>query len=151
MTTLRGLEGVLNRYVETVKKRANVVKQKIAKEVLKELVYTTPVDTSKALSNWQVGLLRPIQVSSGPLYEGYHGSTEESSSQITYAVGQTIINVSRFGEPIFISNHADFDSGEPGLTVALDAGEIEYRDDQSRPNTNFVADAIAAGRALLPK
>lgn len=142
MTTLLGLQGVLNRHVERVKRDTNKVTKEVARTVLKSLTEKTPVDTSQAISNWQVGIMAPIIQTKGPILVGSRGSTYVPSSHQAYVIGNSVLMLRHFGEPIFISNHLDY-------IEDLNVGNVRYRSGQLNPNTYFVEDAIDAGKVKL--
>jgi len=88
---------------------AHPVMKSIARETLKNLIFSTPVDTSQALSNWNVSLGTVTNLAPrGPFVPGERGSTQEASASATLNRGVGIIRQSRPGERIFISNPVDY-------------------------------------------
>ncbi len=77
---------------------------KIATSILKELTDITPVDTSKALSNWQVSLDEPVNFSIEPYFSGKSGSTEEKSAAAAFSEGKVSLYSKEPGEAIYVSN-----------------------------------------------
>jgi hypothetical protein len=71
---------------------------------IKYLATITPVDTSRALSNWQVNLGEPAAVGRGPFYPGLAGSTAEASTAATIAYAEAVLQNKKPGQPIYISN-----------------------------------------------
>ena len=96
----RRLEGKLEKLEQSANTR--VINAGIA--VLRDLVGVTPVDTSKALSNWQVGLgQRPI--SAIPAYvTGVKGSTRATSAEQAIAQGTALLRSKKPGQTVYISN-----------------------------------------------
>lgn len=72
--------------------------------MLRELVEVTPVDTSTALSNWQVGIGVPVANDIPAVAEGRYGSTRGASADKTVADGLQKLQSKRPGETIFLSN-----------------------------------------------
>lgn len=72
--------------------------------ILKDLLNNTPVDTSQAISNWQVSLTGPITTQIPPYIAGQKGSTKNVA--IANAIGQAagILIARRRGQPIYIGN-----------------------------------------------
>jgi hypothetical protein len=90
---------------ETVGETANQLKQQAAVAGLEYLVNTTPVDTSEALSNWEVGLGRPLVAGTRPPHvPGKGGSTAPQSRAQAIATGRAFIAQSKPGQPIYLSN-----------------------------------------------
>jgi hypothetical protein len=87
---------------ENVTKLSN----KVALTLVRELASRTPVDTSQALSNWQVSLNEPISESEkiSPWYHGQAGSTQAQSIRATVNESKRIIERRKPGDSIYISN-----------------------------------------------
>ncbi len=91
---------------------ANEYKKHVAFRVLEQLVMATPVDTSQALSNWQVA-----NASTGPITapipayaEGIWGSTAGVSSAAAIRAGAAVIRLTPKmpGMPVVVSNVVDY-------------------------------------------
>lgn len=104
MTTLLGLANKLEKMAGEVNKIASVRAVAVARAILTHLVYVTPVDTSRALSNWQIGIGGPVPSSIPAYFEGQKGSTKQSSASEALSVGIAELNRKQPGESIFISN-----------------------------------------------
>jgi hypothetical protein len=79
----------------------------IAEAILVELAYSTPVDTSKALSNWQVttGMRRTLRSQVLPPYfPGKSGSTFMENAGSTIEAGKNALQNKKAGDRILISN-----------------------------------------------
>lgn len=117
---------------------AHPVMKQIARATLKNLIFATPVDTSQALSNWNVSLGTVTNLAPrGPFVTGSRGSTQDISASQALSKGVGIINQSRPGERIFISNPVDYvvelnqgksPQAAPGfIENAVQRGSIEGR------------------------
>lgn len=94
----------LEERADTLSDDANELKKRAATEMLEYLVYETPVDTSQALSNWQIGNGRPVTAEIPPHAPGSGGSTAATSRAAAIAEGRERIAASKPGEPIYLSN-----------------------------------------------
>lgn len=75
-----------------------------AKAMLEELVEVTPVDTSTALSNWQINLGNPAADALPAAVSGRFGSSAGASADKTVAEGLAELQYKKPGQPIFVSN-----------------------------------------------
>jgi len=80
----------------------------VAQTIVDELATKTPVDTSKAISNWQVTLDAPATAEINAHYEGKRGSTYSLSSAETIALCRMMLRGKKPGQTIFITNNADY-------------------------------------------
>jgi hypothetical protein len=119
---------------------ANRLSVNVAETILHDLVFVTPVDTSQALSNWQVSLDTPIsnQEYLEPYYPGDAGSTRNASALAAYAVGRKMLQNKKPGQKIFISNVTPY-------IVGLNDGTI------SKQASGFVEAAVLLGRSVCKK
>lgn len=76
--------------------------------MVEELVYVTPVDTSQALSNWQVNLTSPAPDEIGPYYPGDRGSTRGASAREAIEQATQELAYKKPGQPIYLSNLVDY-------------------------------------------
>lgn len=79
-----------------------------AKELLRTLVYQTPVDTSVARSNWQISIGKPLFNYIDAYEYGSFGSTAAVSSQAAISVGNEKLKEKKPGQSIFITNNAPY-------------------------------------------
>jgi hypothetical protein len=86
----------------------NEIAKDVALELVKILVNRTPVDTSTALSNWQVGINRPVGSTIPPHFPGIGGSSAGSSRAATIAKATAMIASKKPGQPIYVSNLLDY-------------------------------------------
>lgn len=94
----------LDRIATNLPKAASDGAVSVATTILGDLVVVTPVDTSAALSNWQIGLGAPIDTAIDPYYPGLQGSTYTVSGQEALAAGKAKLVNKIPGQPIYISN-----------------------------------------------
>ena len=94
----------LDRRAAAVGAAGNAAKRRKAVAVVRYLAYHTPVDTSKALSNWQVGIGGPVSTVRQAFFHGEHGSTLSASAENTINYAKAVLEEVKAGEPIYISN-----------------------------------------------
>lgn len=87
---------------------ASELASSVARVVHKDLVTVTPVDTSKALSNWVLTVEEPWALYLPAHIEGEAGSTREDSGQLALAAGEQQLALKKPGVPIFIQNNAPY-------------------------------------------
>jgi hypothetical protein len=87
---------------------ANRIVKEVAQEMLRDLILITPVDTSKALSNWQASQSFPILDDIDPYFPGNFGSTRGPSSSAAIRVGASNVRRKLKGTVLYISNNADY-------------------------------------------
>lgn len=80
----------------------------IATNIITQLVRTTPVDTSNALSNWVVTLGTPNLGVILPHVPGRHGSTQMSSARQALSVAKTVLKTKKPGQVIWITNNVPY-------------------------------------------
>lgn len=113
--TLQDLSKSMRKRADSLDNLASDIAIAGVEAMLRELVEVTPVDTSEALSNWQVNLNNPAADALPPYSPGQSGSTRRSSSDKTIAEGLEELQYKKAGQPIFLSNLAphiaDLDRG----------------------------------------
>lgn len=87
---------------------ASELASSVARVIHKDLVTVTPVDTSKALSNWVLTVEEPFALYLEAHVEGIAGSTQEESGQLALAAGEQQLALKKPGEPIYIQNNAPY-------------------------------------------
>ncbi len=120
---------------ESLEKRINKIRNEsneriklTAKKTLGYLIDATPVDTSRAESNWQVSLNNKIPSSAEiePHFPGSQGSTEFESGDAAYILGENIIDQRESGQSIFISNVVNYiDDLNEGTSPQAEAYFVE--------------------------
>lgn len=98
------------------------------------LIYKTPVDTSTAASNWQVGLMLPELNARTAYFYGDEGSTAAMSRGAAYAAARAAIAPRIAGTRIYISNNVDY-------IVELNRGKSAQQ-----PSANWVEKTVEIAR-----
>ena len=91
-----------------IDKAASKIAVDVAMVITGDLAYKTPVDTSNALSNWQVSLTMPTSFEIPPHYPGIKGSTFRASAAETLSKAKIVLTAKKPGEAIFIANNVDY-------------------------------------------
>lgn len=91
-----------------VKKIKSEAVPKIALEVLKNLEIETPVDTSKALSNWQITLGSQSWALLPAHFAGGKGSTRKQSIQETISQAIITLNNRTEEQDVYITNNLPY-------------------------------------------
>lgn len=130
MKTLASLTRRMKDLNREIPAQVNDIAKKVSTAVLQELVASTPVDTSKAVSNWNVNNGSANFSTGAPHVPGAGGSTRGASSAITLATGTIFIRSKKAGVPLHVSNglpyivKIDGSSSSPGFkNKGIDAGE----------------------------
>lgn len=98
----------MQRLAVNVGDRANAAKIYVATQIIVDVVIHTPVDTSKALSNWQAGLSGKNENRLLPHVAGSHGSTQGASIGATIAAAVQTLREARPGQTIHIFNNLPY-------------------------------------------
>lgn len=99
---------------------------KTALTIVGDLVYHTPVDTSQALSNWDVTIGAPMDDPHGPYVAGKHGSTQQQSAAQALNVAKETLKNKKPGEVIYIANNLPYIRRlNDGYSEQVPAGFIE--------------------------
>lgn len=102
MATLRQLAARLNALADDADDIADEAKARYAIEIVRALLPATPVDTSRALSNWRVGT--GVSAAIPPHVAGEMGSTERASTSIALAEAEAAIRANRAADTLVIFN-----------------------------------------------
>jgi hypothetical protein len=108
MATLKDLAKRLNNYADKIEAAPSQVAAAFTFVLVEELAMRTPVDTSKALSNWLVSLDDPVLIDMDAYYEGIRGSTAMASVREVLAFANTVLGKKKPGRELFISNAAPY-------------------------------------------
>ncbi len=98
----------MNRRGAQVAQRQHERVNKLALNILLQLLQNTPVDTSQALSNWILTLSNPDDEFIGPYVPGVQGSTQQQSIGGAYNAGMYSISDRRPQQTIYIQNNAPY-------------------------------------------
>lgn len=102
--TLLDLANDVDKLGEKIAQSASDHAVKTALTIVGDLVYHTPVDTSQALSNWDVTIGAPVSDPHGPYFAGQHGSTQRQSAAQALNVAKETLKDKKPGQSIFIAN-----------------------------------------------
>ena len=91
-----------------IKQRANLAKVKLAQTIAFNLIMATPIDTSKALSNWIASLNNPKSKVIKAHFVGIDGSTHDQSSLMAYLIANEIVQRAKICQSIYITNSVDY-------------------------------------------
>ena len=108
MRTLLDLVKDLENSVKKIETSASNIASDVSMAVLEDLVFHTPVDTSNALSNWQLTINAPANNEIEPYYFGRKGSTQSMSQDAAIIAGIKALKSKKPGETIYISNNAPY-------------------------------------------
>lgn len=108
MQTLSQFAAKMEKMPDRIKAAVSEVTSKMVVNMVVELGESTPVDTSQAISNWQVGVIIPRKDFIYPHFHGSGGSTESASLSATVSIAAGKTAVRRFGQPVFITNNAPY-------------------------------------------
>lgn len=138
MITLKTLAKNMNARADNLEQENSRRAVQAALTIIGSLIYDTPVDTSNALSGWQIGLGTPVNSRRKPYFPGKYGTTYKLSTQAALSAARERLKVKLPGQPIYISNL------EPYIRL-LDAGSSAQN-----PGA-FIALAVRRGRLGLHK
>ena len=132
MASLKTLANRMERLNRQLPRQVNEIARDVATVVLHTIIRETPVDTSLAISNWQVGLGEANMSNIPTNFPGIGGSTRSQAYAETLAVGRVYIAGKRPGMELHISNGLEYIqkidnvSSSPGFKdAALRAGREE--------------------------
>lgn len=108
MKNLADLSRQLIAFADALPEKLNKIAKETVLAMETDLVYSTPVDTSKALSNWQVTLNAPATDDIPAHSEGEFGSTRGVSAAQAINEAQTVLRAKKAGVPVFITNNVDY-------------------------------------------
>lgn len=135
---LFALADSLERKAKAIDQAASQTAVDTALAIVGDLAYKTPVDTSQALSNWQVTLDEPASAFISPHYPGEGGSTQRASAQETINRAKAVLANKKPGQKIYITNNAPY-------IKRLNDG---YSGQQP---AGFVERAVLIGRKMIAK
>lgn len=138
MSTLLDLAKRLEAKAKTYDDIANTKKIEVATAILTELTQVTPVDTSTAVSNWQVGIGSPVDAEIDAHIPGKKGSTRTQSAAEALSIGKRALATVKPGQPVYISNLVRY---------------IKYLNEgwSKQAPAGFVETAILIGRRVIER
>lgn len=102
------MRSVLKLALEKIGRDANERAKRAAFAMVSYLAKQTPVDTSRALSNWTISFGTPRKTFIVARYHGFAGSTRWQSIRATEAEAEKILKTKRHGQSIFITNNSPY-------------------------------------------
>lgn len=108
MGTLANFASRLEKRIQPLAEVGNARAKAAALAILQDLLIVTPVDTSRAVSNWQIGVGNRPASEISPYFIGKKGSTAKQSASEAYAIGRAKIATKSVGEILYISNLTDY-------------------------------------------
>ena len=126
MATLNDLAQRMKELTASLSNEASRCAVDVALALEQDLVLVTPVDTSNALSNWQVSLDAPIEDEITPYVPGVLGLTKLQSASEAMRVAREKLKAKKPGQIIYIVNNAPY-IGElnDGSSKQAPAGFVE--------------------------
>lgn len=107
MADLSDLSRGLNRVSIRLNKQIKLAVDKVAVELTTDLAIATPVDSGRALSNWQAGLIRQRDYIEA-YFPGKYGSTRSENVQAVQSRARNNVRNRRLGKAIYVSNNAPY-------------------------------------------
>lgn len=104
MADLRDLERLCNGLPDRIEVAANKLAKGVTVVMDVDLVDHTPVDTSEALSNWQVSLNSAPTFDLPAIVPGERGSTAQQSRSEAKAHAERFLAMKDPGEKVYLSN-----------------------------------------------
>lgn len=104
MKSLADLADYCDQLPDQIDRAASDLAVQVATAIVNNLTQVTPVDTSNALSNWQVTIGAPAEFERPPFVPGFRGSTYLISMQAAQAAAASVLKTKEPGEPIQITN-----------------------------------------------
>lgn len=126
MNTLLDLANSMDRLAVRIPIAASRLASEVSELLQVDLTATTPVDTSKAISNWVMIAGEPWDIELDAYYEGSGGSTMNQSIEAALIQGRQQIALKQPGEPLFIANNASYIRDlNDGTSAQAPAGFVE--------------------------
>lgn len=108
MANLNDLANRIDKVPTKIGMQVVELKRQIVIAIVTDLAYKTPVDTSQALSNWDVSTGQPITVKHGPYFAGFAGSTKGVSAIETIARAVQAAKQFKPNETAYIANNQPY-------------------------------------------
>lgn len=135
---LKDLAKRLRKRADDLPEAANRVAKQVAQTIVNDLAHVTPVDTSQAISNWQLGIDDRPDTPIEPHYPGERGSTYSASASQTIEEAEAELKTKQPGQTIYISN------------VLRYIGRLNEGSSAQAP-AGFVERAVLLGRLVVDK
>lgn len=143
MADLSTLATRFRKIADDLPNRVSKLAADTALEVVSELVSQppsgTPVDTSQAESNWQIGIGAAPQSMLKPYFPGAGGSTQGESAEAVIEAAAEMLKRKKPGETIYISNVAPY------------IRRLAYEGHSKQSPPGWVEAAVLIGRMYVAK
>lgn len=106
--SLGALARALSAAPATLKAEQNKISQYVAKYAIQRLIYETPVDTSQALSNWQVNLHTHTNIKLPAYFYGEYGTTQGISASTALGAAYQQIARKKYGMALVLYNNLTY-------------------------------------------
>lgn len=93
---------------DNLPKEVHKVKQETATVLLTQMVTLVPIDTGTAVSNFQMDVNSPADTIIPAHYPGRYRSTADANISATIALGKAVIDSSRPGDDLYLTNHVEY-------------------------------------------
>ena len=126
-TTFDELASAMRELVPRLRADVNKVSQEVAKRLVFRLINETPVDTSAALSNWQLRVSRVTGAVLPPYNAGSKGSTAGTSSTAAYAAAVGAVTAKKPTQHVIniFNNIPHIDELNAGKSKQASAGFVQ--------------------------
>lgn len=108
MASLKDLARRCDKLPKEIRIAASTAAIVASKKLLESLWRETPVDTSKALSNWLVGIGKGVYAEREPYVPGFAGYTATASTNAARTVAFSALETKKPGKSIFIVNNVNY-------------------------------------------
>lgn len=137
---------ILNKQKE-IQQKLSKTASAVATSLVEELTIITPVDTSKAISNWQVTLDTPSASEIDAHYPGEDGSTKSQSANQARSLASAVLKKKRPKQTIYISNTAEYIRDlEEGSSKQAPAHFIKSAVEQAKLDIPLIYRGLRNGR-----
>ena len=108
MANLGDLAAKIQKLRKVIPLKANAIKLKVVENIVTDFAIVTPVDTSHAVSNWQVSAGAPITSEREAYSLGSKGSTAGASRASVLTSMHRTLRLAKPKEPVFITNNVEY-------------------------------------------
>lgn len=108
MGTLLDLANRMDKLAAGIDEAASQIAKDTALTIIGDLVYHTPVDTSRALSNWTLTIGSPATTYLQAHFPGKGGTTQKASAQEVITLAKAALANKKPGQIINITNNAPY-------------------------------------------
>lgn len=134
--TLKGLATKLRKNASGLPKAASDLNKRVSRAVVADLTNVTPVDTSQAISNWQLSIHEPVAGDRPAFVVGSQGSTKDASAAAARATAERQLRFKKPEDFVYISNVLPY-------IVPLNEGSSR------QAPAGFVERSVLMGRSII--